>query len=199
MSRKPKIGIIISTTRDSRFGDQPAKWVQELANRRGDAQFEIVDLKDYPLPFFEEAVSPAYQTPKNEVAQRWAKKIDEFDGYIFVTAEYNHSVPAVLKNALDYVYREFNRKPAGFIGYGGSGGARAVQQLRLILAQFQVASVSSAVHIGFAEMTALRSGEKKFADYPHLDASADAMLNDLLWWTRALKAARSDLPQAIAA
>jgi NAD(P)H-dependent FMN reductase len=199
MSRKPKIGIIISTTREGRFGDRPAKWIKALATVRGDAEYEIVDLKDYPLPFFEEAVSPARRTPDNEVAQRWERKIDELDGYIFVTAEYNHGIPAVLKNALDYAYREFNRKPAGFVGYGGVGGARAVQQLRTILAQFQVASVSSAVHIGFAEMTAIGSGEKTFADFAHLGSTANALLDDLSWWVLALKTARSELAQAKAA
>jgi NAD(P)H-dependent FMN reductase len=199
MSEKPKIGIIISTTRDGRFGDRPAEWIKDLGNGQGEAEFEIVDLKDYPLPFFEEPVSPARQAPANEVAQRWARRIEELDGYIFVTAEYNHGIPAVLKNALDYAYHEFNRKPAAFVGYGGTGGARAVQQLRLILAQLQVAPVSSAVHIGFAEMMALQSGEKKFADFAHLGASAKTMLADLAWWTKALTDARAKTAYARAA
>lgn len=199
MSGKPKIGIIISTTRGARFGHKPAQWAKDLTVERDDAEFEIIDLRKYQLPFFEEAASPARTVPHSGAARRWANKINELDGYIFVTAEYNHGVPAVLKNSLDYAYSEFNRKPAAFIGYGGVGGARAVEQLRLILAELQVASVRNAVHIGMAEFGAMLSGEKAFADFPHLEASATAMLDDLMWWTNALRNARHESWQAKAA
>jgi len=121
---KPHIGIVISTTREGRFGDEPAAWIRDLAAARGDLEVEIIDLRDYPMPFFDEPASPLYVPPQNEAARRWGQKVAELDGFIFVTAEYNRGVPAALKNALDYAYREFNRKPAAYVGYGGVGGAR---------------------------------------------------------------------------
>src|SRR4029453_18700738 len=129
---KVKIGIIISTTRATRFGDKPAEWIADIASQRDDMSVEVVDLREYPMPFFDEVASNAWAPSQNEVAQRWQKKIAEFDGYIFVSAEYNRGVPAVLKNALDYAYPEWNKKPAAFVGYGSVGAARAIEQLRLI-------------------------------------------------------------------
>ena len=190
MTAKPKIGIIISTTRQSRFGDRPAKWIHDLAARRADADFEIVDLRDYPMGFFSEERSPAYGTPTDEAARRWGDKIASLDGFIFVTAEYNHSFSGVLKNALDYAYAQFNRKPAAFVGYGGVGGARAVEQLRLVLVELQVAALRSAVHIGMAEMLGIRGEGKTFDDYPHLANTAKPMLDDIVWWANALSSAR---------
>ena len=187
---KPKIGIVISTTRDARFGDRPTQWLLELASARGGAEFEVVDLRDYPLPFFNESASPAYMPPKNEVAQRFAEKVAEFDGYIVITAEYNHGIPAVLKNALDHVYAQFHRKPVAFVGYGGVGGARAIEQLRLVAVELQAAPLRNAVHIGMTEFLGLWQQGKAFSDYPHLEQSAGVMLDDLLWWAKALRAAR---------
>ena len=187
---KPRIGVVLSTTREGRFADQPAAWIGDLAAARGDFEVEIVDLRDYPLPFFDEARSPAWAPPANDVARRWAAKVAELDGFIFVTAEYNHGVPAVLKNALDYAYREFNRKPAVFVGYGGVGAARAVEQLRLIAVELQMAPLRAAVHIGGADFVGMLMQGKTFADLPHLEPTASAMLDDLAWWTHALQAAR---------
>jgi NAD(P)H-dependent FMN reductase len=189
---KPRIGIgiVISTTRQGRFGDRPAAWIRELAAGRTDMEFELVDLRDYPLPFFDEPASPMWAPPKNEVAQRWARKVAELDGFIFVTAEYNHGVPAVLKNALDYAYREFNRKPAAFVGYGGVGAARAVEQLRMIGVELQMAPLRSGVHIGGTDFVGMLLHGKTFADATHLEPSAAAMLDELAWWAKALKAAR---------
>ncbi|MHA7776046.1 NADPH-dependent FMN reductase [Roseibium sp. M-1] len=187
----PKIAIIIGSTRDGRFGEKPAKWILELANARGDAAYEIVDIRDYPLPFFDEGVPPTYALPQNEVAQRFASKIAGFDSFIFITAEYNHGIPAVLKNALDHVYQAFNRKPAAFVGYGGVGAARAVEQLRLNLIELQIAPLRNAVHIGMVEFLGLLNQEKVFSDFPHLEASAKDMLDDLFWWTEALMVARN--------
>src|SRR5258708_16990252 len=127
---KPHIGIVIAPTREGRFGDKPARWIHDLAAARGDLEVEIIDLRDYPLPLFDEPASPLYAPPKHEVARRWGRKLAALDGFIFVTAEYNHGVPAALKNALDYAYTEFNRKPAAFVGYGGVRRARAGEQLR---------------------------------------------------------------------
>ena len=135
---QPRIGIVIGTTRQGRFGDKPAAWIHGLAAGRADMQVEIVDLRDYPMPLFDEPASPFYVPPKNEAAQRWGRKVAELDGFIFVTSEYNHAPPASLKNALDYAYKEFNRKPAAFVGYGGVGGARAVEHLRMICVELQI-------------------------------------------------------------
>jgi NAD(P)H-dependent FMN reductase len=190
MPQLPRIGVILSTTRTGRFADRPAEWLMKLASQRTDATFEVVDLRDYPMPFFDEPRSPITVTPKNEVALRWAKKLAELDGFVFVTAEYNHGIPAVLKNALDYAYAEYNRKPATFVGYGSTGGARAVEQLRLVLAELQVATLRHAVHIGYAEFVGMLMQGKTFADYPHLDASAGKMLDDLVWWANSLRAGR---------
>src|SRR5690606_7571729 len=112
------------STRETRFGDKPGQWIYDLGRQRDDLDFEIVDLRDYPMPFFDEAASPLWVPSKNEVAQKWQKKVDEFDGFIFTAAEYNRGPAAVLKNALDYAYPQWVNKPAAFVGYGGVGGAR---------------------------------------------------------------------------
>jgi NAD(P)H-dependent FMN reductase len=190
---KPKIGIIISTTREGRFGDKPAWWIYELAAKRGDFDVELIDLRDFPMPFFAEAVSPAYAPPSDEVARRWAAKVNSLDGFIFVTAEYNRGVPAVLKNALDYAYREFNRKPAAYVGYGGVGAARAIEHLRLINVELQMAPVRSGVHIAGGDFMGLWRGGRTFEEMPHLAQSAETMLNELAWWAKALKVARDGL------
>src|SRR6202165_1666060 len=137
MQKRPKIGIIISTTRPGRFADTPTNWLVNIAKERNDADFEIVDLRDYPMPFFEEKVPLHVAPPQNEVALRWGEKMASLDGYIFVTAEYNHSHPAVLKNALDYLWSEIHRKPATFLGYGGGGGARGREDLLYMIATAQ--------------------------------------------------------------
>src|SRR5258706_13452547 len=170
MQKRPKIGIIISsTTRPGRFGEVPTNWLFNIAKERNDADFEIVDLRDYPMPFFEERVSLHVAPPQNEVALRWGEKIASLDGYIFVTAEYNHSIPAVLKNALDYLWSEIHRKPATFLGYGGGGAARAIGDLGQILA---AASLKHAVHIGMVEMIGMLREGKSMAGYPYLNDSA---------------------------
>jgi len=191
MQKRPKIGIIISTTRPGRFADIPTNWLFNIANERDDADFEIVDLRDYPMPFFEEKMALAYAPTQNETALRWGKKIASLDGYIFVTAEYNHSIPAVLKNALDYLHSEIHRKPASFVGYGGAGAARAVEHLRNILAEEQVASLKHTVHIGMVEMIGMLREGKSMADYPYLDDFAKRMLDDIVWWANTLMAGRS--------
>ena len=191
MQKRPKIGIIISTTRPGRFGEVPTNWLFNIAKERNDADFEIVDLRDYPMPFFEEKVPLHVAPPQNEVALRWGEKIASLDGYIFVTAEYNHSIPAVLKNALDYLWSEIHRKPAGFLGYGGGGAARAVEHLRNILATAQVASLPRAVHVGMIEMMGMMREGKSMADYPYLDDYAKPMLDELVWWANTLKEGRS--------
>jgi NAD(P)H-dependent FMN reductase len=191
MQKRPKIGIIISTTRPGRFADIPTNWLFNIAKERDDADFEIVDLRDYPMPFFEEKVALAYAPTQNETALRWQKKIASLDGYIFVTAEYNHSITGVLKNALDYLYSEIHRKPATFVGYGGTGAARAIEHLRNILAEEQVASLKHTVQIGMVEMLGMLREGKSMADYPFHDDFAKRMLDELVWWANTLKEGRS--------
>lgn len=193
---KPRIGIIIATTRQGRFADKPAAWIRDIAAARGDMEVQLLDLRDYPMPFFNEPASPVWATPKNETALRWARKVAEMDGFIFVTAEYNHGIPAVLKNALDYAYKEFNRKPAAYVGYGGVGAARSIEHLRLVNIELQMAPTRSAVHIGGADFIGMFMHGKTFADMPHLEPGACAMLDELAWWVRALKVARTETPVA---
>lgn len=188
---KPKIGIVIGSTREGRFGDKPANWIFEIAKARGDVDVELIDLRDFPLPFFEEAASPAWAPSKSEVAQKWQKKIAALDGFIFTAAEYNHGPTAVLKNAIDYASTEWNKKTIGFVGYGGVGGARAVEQLRLHAIEMQMAPVRTGVHIVWADMLSVMQGQKKLEELDHLNAAAADMLDQLVWWTKALIAARN--------
>ncbi|MEX0404775.1 NAD(P)H-dependent oxidoreductase [Aquibium sp. LZ166] len=197
---KPKIGVVIGSTRENRFGDKPAQWIFDLAKARGDFEVELVDLRDYPLPFFEEQMSPAWGPSKNETAQLWQKKVASLDGYIFTVAEYNRGPTAVLKNALDYAYNEWNNKPAAFVGYGGVGGARAVEQLRLHAVELQMAPIRAGVHILMPDFVALMKGEAKLGGIPHLEDNAKGMLDQFAWWAKALKNAREqDAGQAKAA
>jgi NAD(P)H-dependent FMN reductase len=186
----PRIGIVIGSTREGRFADKPAQWINGIAQQRTDLVFELVDLRDHPLPFFNEPMSPAWAPVKNEAAQRWAARLAALDGLVVVTPEYNHGPSAVLKNAFDYAYKEFGRKPIGFVGYGGVGAARAVEQLRLVATELQMAPVRNAVHIGMVEFLGIWQQGKSFDDYPHLAQAAGGMLDDMAWWARALKTAR---------
>lgn len=188
---KPKIAIVVGSTRAARFADAPTQWIAKIAKTHADIDVEIVDLRDWPLPFFDEVASSAWAPSQNEVAQRWQKKIAEFDGFIFTAAEYNHAPTGVLKNAIDYAANEWNKKPAGFVGYGSVGGARAVEQLRLIAVELQMAPVKSAVHIAWGDFLAVRQGEKKLEDIEHLNQAAAALINDVAWWAKVLKAARA--------
>jgi NAD(P)H-dependent FMN reductase len=187
---KVKIAVIVGTTRAARVGHKPTQWIADIASQRDDMIVEVLDLREYPLPFFDEVASNAWAPSQNEVAQRWQRKVAEFDGYIFVSAEYNHGVPAVLKNALDYAYPEWNRKPAAFVGYGSVGAARAIEQLRLIAIELQMAPIRTGVHLQGADFMAVWKGEKDIAELSYLRQNASDMLDQLVWWTHALKAAR---------
>lgn len=187
---QPRIGIIIGSTREGRFGDKPAAWIHTLASQRSDLQFELIDLRSHPLPFFDEALPLTWAPAKNSAAQAWATKIASLDGFIIVTPEYNHGPSAVLKNALDYAYAEFNRKPVAFVGYGGVGAARAIEQLRLNAVELQMAPIRNAVHIGMVEFLGILQQGKSFDDFPHLAQAASGLLDDLAWWAATLKAAR---------
>jgi NAD(P)H-dependent FMN reductase len=186
---KVKIAVIIGTTRAVRFASKPAEWIADIASQR-DMIVEVLDLREYPMPFFDEVASNAWAPSHNEVAQRWQKKVAEFDGYIFVSAEYNRGVPAVLKNALDYAYPEWNKKPAAFVGHGSVGAARAIEQLRLIAVELQMAPIRTGVHIQGADFMAVWKGGKDIAELSYLRPNAADMLDQLVWWTNALKTAR---------
>lgn len=187
-----RIGIVLGSTRNGRFAERPAAWLQRIFAEREGVAVELVDLRDYPLPFFDEPKSPLREPSKHEVAVRWARKVAELDAFVFVHGEYNHGIPASLKNALDYLYREWNRKPAAFVSYGNAGGARAVEQLRLNLVELQVAPLRSAVHIvGPAFLDVLLHG-KSFDDFPQLGQAAQIMVDDLIWWGNTLRRGRLD-------
>lgn len=188
----PKIAIIISSTRQTRFGEKPARWVYDVASKRTDMEVELIDLRDYPMPFFDEVASNAWAPTQNEVGQRWQKKIAEFDGYIFITAEYNRGVTGVLKNALDYAYVEWNKKVAAYVGYGSVGGARAVEHLRLISVELQMHPTRTGVHIQGADFMAVSRQGKDLAELEHLQPNVAAMLDELVWWTNAVRAARQN-------
>ncbi|MCB5231334.1 MAG: NAD(P)H-dependent oxidoreductase [Sphaerochaetaceae bacterium] len=185
-----KIAIIISSTRSNRVGLQAAEYVESIASKRSDMNFEIVDLRDYPLPFFDEVASNAFVPSKNPVAQKWQHFIAQFDGYVFVTAEYNNSITAALKNALDYAYPEWNRKAAAYFSYGSAGGARAVQHLRDICIELQMAPVRHSVLIQGADFFKVMTGEVKVKDLEYLEPLVNEMLEQLSWWAKALKEAR---------
>ena len=189
---KPKIGIVVGSVRPNRFADHATKWIAEIAKSHPDFDVEIVDLKDYPLPFFNEVASSLYVPSASDVAQRWQEKMAGLDGFIFTAAEYSRGPTAVLKNALDYAYTEWNRKPAAFVGYGGVGGARAIEQLRLNAVELQMVPLRNAVHIVWADMAPVREGQKRLEEFEHLNLAANAMLTELTWWAHVLKQAREN-------
>lgn len=197
---KAKLAVVIGSTRANRFAEQAARWVADIARADGQFEVELVDLKDYPLPFFAEKASSLYAPSESEVARRWQKKVAEFDAFIFTAAEYNRGPTAVLKNALDYAYSEWNNKPVAFVGYGGVGGARAVEQLRLIAIELQMAPIRTAVHVLMPTFVSVLKEGKKLADFDFLNQNAHDMLGQLAWWTYALKAARdSDAEERLVA
>lgn len=193
---KLKIAVIISSTRPTRFGELPAQWIVEKANERPELQAEIVDLRDFDLPFFDEMASNAWMPSANQNAVKWQNKISEFDGYIFVVAEYNRSITGALKNAIDQAYVNWNQKAFGAVGYGTVGGARAVEHLRGIGVELQMVSTRSAVHIGGADFMAVHpgfGGTKTLSEIEgSIGNSAKDMLDQLVWWTKATKSARQD-------
>ncbi|WP_071795675.1 NADPH-dependent FMN reductase [Natronohydrobacter thiooxidans] len=195
MSTTPRIAVIIGSTRDSRFGERPANWIFERAKARGDWEVELLDLQKFDLPLFNEVASNAWAPTQDPAALKWQETIARFDGFIFVTAEYNRSIPGALKNALDQAYVEWNRKPFGIVSYGSVGGTRAAEHLRTIGIELQMVSTRSAVHIGGSDFFAVHPlGEqnKPLSDIEgSIGPSADAMFEDLDWWTRATMAARA--------
>src|SRR4029079_4653748 len=140
-----KIGIIRGSTPPNRNGEQVARWVLDIARRRDDAEFELVDLRDYPLPHLDEPMPPSFGQYQGEHTKDWATKIGSLDVFVIVTPEYNHGPSGVLKNAIDYLYAEWNNKAVGFVSYGAAGGVRAVEHLRLVAGELQMADVRQQV------------------------------------------------------
>lgn len=194
MAESLKIKVIIGSTRQNRFSEKPAHWIFEELKKREGVDAELLDLREYPMPFFDEPVSPSYakEPYTNEVVKKWSAKIKEADGFIIVTPEYNHAFPAVLKNALDYVYYEWNNKPVGFVSWGSAGGARSIQQLRPVMIELQMAPIRNSVHIP-GELYMKTVNEKMPIDpaiFSSLDERAQGLFDQLIWWTKALKTAR---------
>ena len=195
MSSKPKIALIIGSTRKTRFADIPAQWMLAQAKARADMDVELVDLRDFDLPLFDEPASNAYMPSSNPAAVAWQKKVAGFDGYIFVVAEYNHSVTGALKNALDQAYVEWAHKPMAAIAYGSMGGARALEHLRCIAVELQMVPVRNAVHIGGGDFWKVHPGMGGSGNLADIEAtllpSAKLTLDDVVWWANATMAARS--------
>lgn len=190
------IGIILGSTRPGRKGKQVADWVLEQASKRTDASFELVDLADFALPHLDEEVPPSAGIYANEHTRNWAATVDRFDGYIFVTPEYNHSTSGVLKNAIDFVYAEWNNKAAGFVSYGSNAsGARAVEHLRLIVGELQVADVRQQVGISLATDF---EGWTTMKPIPHHEQPLSVMLDQVVSWSGALRAVRENAESAAA-
>jgi NAD(P)H-dependent FMN reductase len=194
MTTKPKIALIIGSTRPTRFADKPAQWMLKQAQARDDMTVELVDLRDFDLPLFAEMASNMYMPSQDAHAVAWQKKLAEFDGYIFVVAEYNRSVTGSLKNALDQAYVEWAHKPMAAIGYGGLGGARAVEHLRTIAVELQMVPVRNAVHIGgtdFYKVHPMGANAAIEEIEGSLLPAAKLTLDDVVWWARATMAARA--------
>jgi NAD(P)H-dependent FMN reductase len=190
----PLIELVVGTNRPARLADKPLAWLLDRLERRDDLELEVVDLRDHPLPFFEGPVSPIRaqrEYPSEEVA-RLGRIFDRASGYLVLTAEYNHGYPAVLKNALDHFYVEFNRKPVAFVGYGNVGGARAIEQLREVAVELEMAPLRHAVHIlPDLLIEALKAEEFSPELFAPLDDRLDLLASDLVWWANALDAARA--------
>ena len=184
-----KVQIILGSIRENRFGSTVGEWFQGVAESRDGLDAELIDLRDWQLPFFKEPRSPSSGRIAEE-ALPWAEKIGQGDAYVIVSPEYNHGYSAVLKNAMDHIYREWNNKPIGFVSYGGSsGGTRAVEQLRLVAIELQMAPIREAIVIPFARSAFNDQGQP---NSPALNDRANALLNQLTWWANALKKARAE-------
>lgn len=183
-----KVGIIVGSTRPGRKAEAVATWVHEIGRKRSDAEFELVDIADYNLPLLDEPIPPSQGKYSKEHTKSWSKKIDSLDAFVFVTPEYNHSTSGALKNALDFLYKEWNDKAAGFVSYGSAGGTRAVEHLRLITAELQIADVRAQVTLSlradFENYTTFKPAE-------YQEKTVTAMLDQVIRWGKALKNMRA--------
>lgn len=182
-----KVAIVIGSTRPGRVGESVARWVHDIARRRGNDEFELVDINAFDLPLLDEPVPPSMGKYSKPHTKKWAETIDRFDAFVFVTPEYNHGTSGALKNALDFLYAEWNDKVAGFVGYGSVGGTRAVESLRLVMAELQIATVRNQVALSlftdFENMSV-------FKPHPRNEKSLSDMLDQLITWGAALKGVR---------
>jgi NAD(P)H-dependent FMN reductase len=188
------ISVIVGSTRQGRFSEKPAHWIYQQLKKRDGVEVRLLDLRDFPMPFFDQPVPPAMpgRAPyEHEIVKRWTAEIAASDGFVFVTPEYNYGSPAVLKNAIDWVYPEWNRKAVAFVSYGSAMGARSVQQLRETTIELQLAPVRSSVHIPPATLWAHFQGGAVDKGLAELEKPTNVMIDDLLWWTAALKTARA--------
>jgi NAD(P)H-dependent FMN reductase len=196
MDKPLNVQVIIGSTRPNRYGDKPAHWIFNILKEKAGVEAQLIDLRDWPLPFFDEPVSTSQikGNYKNPLGKKWAEKIGEADAFIITAAEYNHGYTAVLKNALDWVYPEWNNKPVAFVGYGSVLGGRAIEQLREVSIELQMAPIRNAVHIPSDIYRA--TVEEKVPPNPELfkplKEKADGLIEQLLWWGRALRAARGN-------
>jgi NAD(P)H-dependent FMN reductase len=185
-----RVAIILGSTRPGRKGEAVARWVYNIAKkqRSNDAQFDYVDIKDFNLPLLDEPGIISQGQYTQDHTKKWSAKIDSFDAYVFVTAEYNHGIPGALKNAIDFLYREWNNKAAGFVSYGGTGGVRAVEDLRLVMAELQVATVRAQVSLSlFTDFENFTT----FKPAPYQEQYVYTMLDQVIAWGTALKALRT--------
>jgi NAD(P)H-dependent FMN reductase len=199
MPTRPRVAVILGSTRDTRFGEKPANWIYDLARQRNDWEVELLDLRDFDLPLFNEAASNLWAPSKDPRAVAWQNKLATFDAFIFVTPEYNRSVPAALKNALDQAYKEWVRKPAAIVGYGATGAARAAEHLRTIAIELQMVPTRFGVHIQGADLIKVHPmGENAPMSEieAHILPGARAMLDDLDWWIGTTRAARTATAEA---
>jgi NAD(P)H-dependent FMN reductase len=185
---KLKIKLIVGSSRANRFSEKPAQWIEDLARARAEIDLERLDLRDYPLPFFEEPLPPGFAQDNydNPAILRWREKIREADGFIVCSPEYNHGYPAILKNAFDTVYHAWKRKAVAYVSWGSAGGARGVEQLRLVAIELDMVPTRFAVHLFNPWLI------KSIADIdtePNRQSAA-ALLDNLVWWASALKTAR---------
>jgi NAD(P)H-dependent FMN reductase len=182
-----KIAIIIGSTRPGRNGEAVARWVFEIAKKRNDAEFELVDIADFNLPLLDEPVPPSMGQYTKPHTQVWSAKINSFDGYVFVTPEYNRATSGALKNAIDYLFKEWNNKAAGIVSYGGAGGTRAAENLRLIMGELLVADVRAQVMLSL--ITDFEN-YSVFKPAPHQEATVNTMLDQVIAWSGAMKTLR---------
>ena len=187
-----KVAIILGSTRPNRIGEAVAKWVYGIASKRTDAQYEFVDVKDYNLPLLDEPAPPSRGNYSQPHTKGWAEKIGSFDAFVFVTPEYNHGTSGAMKNAIDYLFREWNNKAAGFVGYGSAGGARAVESLRLVMGELMVADVRAQVMLSlFTDF----ENFKTFKPAAMHEQALHTMLGQLVAWAGALKTVRQSQRQ----
>ena len=189
-----RLQVITGTTREGRFSERVAAWVTGRLEQYDAFEVELVDLRDHPLPFFDGA--PPARTGRDyadEAVARFGRVIDRADGYLILTAEYNHGYPAVLKNALDSTFVEWRRKPVAFVGWGNTGGARAVEQLRAVAVEFEMAPLRHAVHVLPDVMRAIFQADDHddTAHFAPLEPRLAMLADDLEWWMRALATARA--------